>query len=298
MKRKIQNQIEFKDMFKRINNRNLIRWMDNLTFFKILIILTIVIIIFGVTYIIFSNNSSFLLNNQEGKHVSGIKDSIYFSFVAATTTGFGDIIPMGMFKFIAIIEVIFGLLLIAFVTSKLVSIKQDVILSEVYELSFNEKINRIRSSLLLFRQNIDRIMGKIEENSIKKREINNIHIHISSLEDVISDLIHIIVKQKRDKSSTYFIKSIDSVNTELILNSIITSFEKLYDLIFLMAQNKTEWKTDINILILNKCLNMNETLFNQLISSNIIIKEKLNDIISQKNKIVSLIKSEIEQKQN
>jgi len=69
----------------------------------------------------------------------------------------------GFFKLISIFEVVFGLLLLAFVTSKLVSIKQDVILNEIYDISFNERLSMVRSSLLLFRQSLSRMMEKIEE---------------------------------------------------------------------------------------------------------------------------------------
>ncbi len=86
--------------------------------------------------------------------INNLPDSIYFSFVTATTTGFGDFLPQGWFKLIVIAEVICGLLLLALVTSKLVSIKQDILLKEIYDMSFYERINRLRSGLLLFRQNL------------------------------------------------------------------------------------------------------------------------------------------------
>jgi len=112
--------------------------IDRLKFKHIFLIWVSAIFFFGLIYHFSINSEAFLLYSKEGTHVSGIKDAIYFSFVTATTTGFGDIIPVGYFKTVAVIEVIFGLLLLAVVTSKLISIKQDAILSELYEFSLND----------------------------------------------------------------------------------------------------------------------------------------------------------------
>src|SRR3989338_6930496 len=125
-----------------------VNWIDKLKFIHILILWVFIIMSFGMAYYFLANVNSFLYYNLDQSPITRVIDAVYFSFVAATTTGFGDIIPMGVFKIVSIIEVIFGLLLLALVTSKLVSIKQDMILDEIYESSLNEKINRLRSSLL------------------------------------------------------------------------------------------------------------------------------------------------------
>lgn len=221
-----------------------------------------------------------------------IKDSVYFSFVTATTTGFGDIIPFGLFKFIALFEVVFGLMLLAVVTSKLVSIKQDVILSGLYEFSLNEKANRLRASLLLFRQNLDRIIVKIEAKDIQKREISGIYIYFSSLEDSLSETFNLIERSDKNK---HFIKNIDPVSAELIFNSILTSFEKLNELLSIMNQNKIEWKTELTTDLINRCLGITESLFNELDPS-AIRKGIINDLNSRKNKVIAMIKSSIDNK--
>ncbi|MBI4919326.1 two pore domain potassium channel family protein [archaeon] len=240
-------------------------------------------------YYFLSNDSSFLFYPALGLHVSDIKDSVYFSFVAATTTGFGDIVPLGWFKVISVLEVIFGLLLLAVVTSKLVSIKQDAILVEVYELSFNERINRLRSSLLVFRQNLDRTISKIEDGSIKRREINNIYVYLSSFEDALKETFSLITRNEAHQ----FVKNIDAVNTQLIFNSILSSFEKVHELLSSMSEGKLEWRSDINVNFISDCLRVNEDLFVRLNTSTIILKQTLQDLNSRRSEIVSKIKEEI-----
>lgn len=277
-------------LFQQIKSKGFNSWFDKLTFFHIFFIWTSVIFVFGFIYYFFVDNISFLFYTPFNVHIKGLSDSVYFSFITATSTGYGDIVPFGFFKFITIIEIVFGLVLLAFVTSKLVSIKQDIILSEIYEISFNEKINRLRSSLLVFRQNLSRIINKIEENSIRKREINDIYIYISSLEDVLNEIITLIATS--DKNN--FKKVLDPLNTELLFNSILHSFEKLNELINTLNQHKLEWKSNLTLDLIRRCISLNDTLFAKLDSSKYLTDKLITDLNAQKNKLVALIKNGIE----
>ncbi len=275
------------ELFRKLKIKGFNTFLDRLTFFHILLLWTSVVVGFGLIYYFFTDNFSFLFYNPMKETVKGILDYIYFSFITATSTGYGDILPFGYFKIITIFEVIFGLLLLAFVTSKLVSIKQDIILSEIYEISFNEKINRLRSSLLVFRQNLSRIIDKIEDNSIKKRDVNDIYIYISSLEDTLNEIMALMGSPGKN----YFKKSLDQLNTELLIISTIHSFEKLNELITHLNQSKLDWKRDITLNLINKCISLNETLFIRLSSSKNLTDKGISDLNSQKNKVIEMIKN-------
>ncbi len=129
--------IDINNLWKYIKKRRFSVWIDKVSFLHILLIWILVVIGFGFIYYFFQSSTSFLFGIEQQRAVSEIKDAIYFSVVAATTTGFGDIVPFGKFKIVVIFEIICDLLLIAIVTSKLISIKQDTILNELYESSFN-----------------------------------------------------------------------------------------------------------------------------------------------------------------
>ena len=281
--------IPLNQLFVELRNKKLSTWLDKLNFSHIFIIWMSIVVTFGVMYHFLSTPSSLLIYTSNKEQVTNLVDKIYFSFITATTTGFGDIIPLGFFKVVAIFEVISGLLLLAFVTSKLISIKQDIILNEIYELSFNEKINRLRSSLLVFRQNISRIINKIEENSIRKRQINDMYIYISSLEDILNDITSLIDISGKSE----FKKVLDTLSTELLFNSIINSFEKLNELITLLNQNKSDWRRDITINLINRCISITDTLFAKLNSSKNLTEKTITDLNIQKNKITEMIKSSL-----
>ncbi len=232
--------------------------LDQVSFYQIFLFWFSLIFLFGIGYHFFSGKlGADIVYSVTGNSVEKITDAIYFSFITATSTGFGDIIPLGFFKITAIIEVTLGLLLLALITSKLVSIKQDIILEEIYEISFTEKINRMRSSLLLFRQHASRIMTHLETNTADKREINDLYIYIHSLETVLEEMLPLINPEEKN----IFTKEIDSVNTELLVNSILQSFERLRELLVTLSSTKWDWKRPVTLTVINRCISVNKNMY-------------------------------------
>src|SRR3989338_7023782 len=99
--------ITLNEMFRRLNKMDKVYTLfDKLTFLNIFIIWALIAITFGAVYYFLAGPNSFLLYNPNNTPVNSSLDSIYFSFITATTTGFGDIIPYGIFKVVAILEVV------------------------------------------------------------------------------------------------------------------------------------------------------------------------------------------------
>ncbi|MFH0978109.1 MAG: potassium channel family protein [Candidatus Woesearchaeota archaeon] len=284
-----ENFVPVNELVKELKSRSIETWFDRLTFSRIFLAWASIVVLFGLVYYFFGGSHSFLYYTQKASPSNSVLDYIYFSFITATTTGFGDIIPFGYFKLVAIFEVIFGLLLLAVVTSKLVSIKQDIILNEIYEISFNERINRLRSSLLVFRQNIGRVSEKIEDKSIHKREINDLYVYLSSLEDTLNDMLALLGGPGKSR----FKKSLDPLNSEVLFNSVLQSFEKIIELINNANQNKLEWRREINVEMLNKCMLVNESLFARLKSSHNVADKIVNDFVNKKNSLTEQLKKEL-----
>jgi potassium channel LctB len=255
-------------------------WYDKITFRRIFLMWVVIVVAFGIIYFYLNGPDTYLKYNIYDEPVNKLSDAIYFSFVAATTTGFGDIVPIGYFKLISIFEVVLGLLLLAMVTSKLISIKQNVILSEIYELSFHEKINRLRSTMLLFRQNLSRLIVKIEEHRIRKRELSDLYIYISSLEDALQE-----VKALNKGGSKEFLIKIDAVNAELLYSSIVSSFEKLFEILAMLENLEIEWRREITLGLIHKALKLNEELFSKLSTLNLIDKI-VNDLKKRNSEAV------------
>jgi Ion channel len=276
MKRLVNN------MLSDIRTRRLNSWFDRLNFGHIFLIWLGVIVIFGVIFYYVGDGQS-LLYSPSHMPVTKFADHVYFSFVTATTTGFGDITPVGPYKIVAILEVVIALLLLAFVTSKLVMIKQDIILNEIYDISFKERITRLRSSLLLFRQNIDRLITKIEDDTVTQREIEGLSLFITAFEETLREIIALFPARRGS-----YTKNIEAVSRDLLTNSIIHSFEKLEEALTLLDTKQHTWKTSNIMRHVNTCINYNKTLFKQL--STQISEETLTDAISRNEKILDKLK--------
>jgi hypothetical protein len=276
---------EFIDDFARKRVRT---WLDKLSFPAIILVWVTAIITIGLAYYLFTNDKNYLYYNLTQSPVEGLLNHIYFSFTTAIAAGFGDIIPRGIFKTVSVIEVVTGLLMLAVVMSKFVSLKQNMILEEIYELSFSERVNRVRSSLLVYRQNLGRIISRIEEGVIKKREINDLYVHISSFEDILHE-IEVLISRKEEM---HFTKVLDPLNAELIFGSAISSFEKLHELILVLDQNnKKDWRRDVTVHLIYKCIMLNQKLFDQVNSSKMLPEKNLADLNAQKSKVVDAIRT-------
>jgi potassium channel LctB len=247
----------FRKITDSMNHKRVFVFVDRISFASILIVWLGVVFGFGMLYFVLQGSESYLLNTVDSAPISSVFEAIYFSFVAATTTGFGDIVPFGLHRLLSIIEVVFGLLLLAVVTSKLVSMKQNVILEELYDASVHEQLTRIRSTLLLFRQNINRLITRTEDKKIRKSELSDVTVHIATLEHVLDDLVLLSKKSTNND----FAKSIDSINAELLANSVLSSLEKLNELFeLLFAENILLVKFETVVVHTNHCLQATRAL--------------------------------------
>lgn len=83
-------------------------------FFTLLIVYLIVMIGFGLIYFIFSMQSIVLVEYGEPRKISvvgSLVHSFYFSSVTLLTIGYGDIVPIGIGRLIAVIEALIGYIL-------------------------------------------------------------------------------------------------------------------------------------------------------------------------------------------
>jgi len=82
-----------------------------------------------------------------GGGLHGLLTAIYFSFVTATSVGFGDVVPLGAVRAVAIVEAVAGLLIFGAVVSKLVSRRQEQVVSEIHRIAFEDRLERVQTDL-------------------------------------------------------------------------------------------------------------------------------------------------------
>ena len=111
----------------------------------------------GVTFWALNESSIGVLTSGGARipaGVSGLFSAIYFSAVTATSVGYGDIVPSGIARVLAIAEGIAGLILFGCVVSKFVSRRQEELLAETHRIAFEDRLGRVRTNLHLVRTEI------------------------------------------------------------------------------------------------------------------------------------------------
>jgi hypothetical protein len=82
-----------------------------------------------------------------GADLKGFVSAVYFSFVTATSIGYGDIVPVGFARVIAVAEGVAALLVFGAVVAKFVSHRQEELVSEIHRVTFEERLDRVETNL-------------------------------------------------------------------------------------------------------------------------------------------------------
>jgi len=89
-----------------------------------------------------------------GAGLGGLLSALYFSAVTATSVGYGDIVPAGAARLVAIVESVAGLVFFGCVVSKFVSRRQEQLIDDIHHIAFEERLGRVRTNLLLVRSEL------------------------------------------------------------------------------------------------------------------------------------------------
>lgn len=90
----------------------------------------------------------------------GFLTAVYFSFVTALSIGYGDVVPEGIFRLLAIVEGAAGLILFGSVISKLVSRRQEELTGEIHRITNEDRLDRVRTNLHLVLSDLQAIVTK------------------------------------------------------------------------------------------------------------------------------------------
>ena len=265
-----------------------LRILERVSFTQIFVFWITYMFFFGMIYFVLSLTADHGILYQGTKiapTVHGFITAEYFSFITAASAsqGYGDIFPVGASRFFAVIEAVSGLILFGVIISKLLSEKQEILLQEIYDISFEEKISRIRSALYLFRSDVSKLIEKIENNTLSQRRISDLWITFTTLENSMHEIIKIIRPEKNHN----YVKQVDDLDIELILGSISLSLKKARDLFIVLDEKNIKWQNDtIGGMLEAVNINVNEL-------STILRKKEPNQKIIEKWGEVMALASEI-----
>jgi Ion channel len=101
----------------------------------------------------------------------GLLTAIYFSFVTALSIGYGDVIPMGPLRILAIVEGAAGLLIFGCLVSKLVSRRQEELMAEIHRTTFEDRLDRVRTNLHLVFSDLGAVLQLQGEQGVLPEQV-------------------------------------------------------------------------------------------------------------------------------
>jgi hypothetical protein len=94
---------------------------------------------------------------------AALLEAVYFSFVTGLSIGFGDIVPVGAVRVLAVIQGGACLLVFGAIISKLVSGRQEELTEEIHRITFEDRLGRVRTNLHLVVSEIQEISELVSD---------------------------------------------------------------------------------------------------------------------------------------
>ncbi|HEX7286532.1 MAG TPA: potassium channel family protein [Candidatus Angelobacter sp.] len=118
-----------------------------------------------------------------GDRSVSFRDCVYFSVVTFSSLGYGDILPRGISKVFASVEVFFGLALFGIFIAKLSSSKQSYHLAQLYARDVQEKLDNFSIILKDHRTECREALETLKRGEELERALNKIQndVHITAL---------------------------------------------------------------------------------------------------------------------
>ena len=162
-------------------------------------------------------------------------NSLYYSVITATSTGYGDITPQGFSKFLASIQSMFALFVFAIFVTKLVSHRQELALREVHKLTFEDIYHNTREDLFIIRKDLDMIIEEANETKALSQESwENLTSAYQQAQTLIAE-----IPDFYDVGSHLY--TIDPKREELLLESVHRTLHRINKTLDTLSKCGIEW---------------------------------------------------------
>lgn len=162
-------------------------------------------------------------------------NSLYYSIITATSTGYGDIVPQGFSKFLASLQSMLSLFVFAIFVSKLLSRQQEIALREVHKLSFEDIYHNLREELFIARKDLDVIQLKVEAGQeLNEDDWENMTVVYQSVGTILRE-----IPDFYDTSSNLY--TIDPGREELLHESVHRTLHRINQVLDAMSKHKVDW---------------------------------------------------------
>jgi rhodanese-related sulfurtransferase len=106
-----------------------------------------------------------------GGGLRALVTAIYFSFVTTSSVGYGDVLPLGLARLLAVFEAVAGLLIFGALVAKFVSRRQEELVLQIHRTTFEDRLNRVQTSLHLCLSDFLAIASLCDGGSISSERV-------------------------------------------------------------------------------------------------------------------------------
>jgi hypothetical protein len=165
-------------------------------------------------------------------------DSLYFSIVTGTSTGYGDIVPQGASRLLAMIQTCMALLVFAIFVTKLVSSRTEATLREVHRMSLEGIFYHIRQVLFIVRKDIDGVLHALQQHrALTQRDWEILQTACLQAESLVEEIPELY---NRSKTLT----AIDLKRERLLLEALQRTLKRIDALLRELRERNVAWSED------------------------------------------------------
>ncbi len=166
-------------------------------------------------------------------------NSLYYSIITATSTGYGDITPQGFSKVLASMQTIFALMVFAISITKLVSQKQEMALQEVHRLAFEDVFHNTREGLYIIRKDFDRIIESAKtDGQLSEEDWMDLTVAYKQAESMLQEIPDFYANQDEDKPGIY---TIDERREALLHEAVHRTLRRLNQMLDTLSRQNIDW---------------------------------------------------------
>jgi hypothetical protein len=168
-----------------------------------------------------------------------VLDSMYFSMVTATTIGYGDIVPLGISKLLAVTQSTSALLIFAVLVGKLVARHQDATLHEVHRMTFEGVFYHIRHVLFIVRKDLDELIEKAHAHKrFDERDWNNLTIAYLQAHSLVEEIPGLYT------GHGYDLHNVDLKHEKLLFEGVHRTLQRIFTLLDALDMHQINWRDD------------------------------------------------------
>ena len=210
--------------------------ITDLSYSTLFVLWGLMVVLFAILY-----TKASYISGQGPAQIEGLNifyrfsNSLYYSVITATSTGYGDITPSGISKIFASLQSMFSIFLFAIFVTKLVSRRQDIALQQIHKLSFEDVFHNIREGLFIVRKDFDHIITKASmQHALSEEDWNDLTTAYRQAQSFLRRILDFYDAQNR-------LYTIDERREELLHDGVKRTLKRIVHLTEILQSKHVNW---------------------------------------------------------